>query len=306
MGFFYPYILYIEAKNLKILVIRAGALGDTLMLMPAISKIENDSEIIIAGRRPGIDYLRPYVAGCMDIETAGWHMLFREGTQDIPDLSLPRFDHVVGFLNDPDGRLMIRLKAFFPESRVSMFPVFPGEGDKTHMALYMAKAFSSAGLPIDANRAFEDSLKAPLMCATKTTPGKRNHIIIHPGSGSRKKNYPPAFWLELIKELKRSGFAEKQRITLLLGPAEEEILPFFRDNLKKGDAFFEVMPEREALLTLLSNASVYLGHDSGITHLAAMIGIHVIAVFKESFIEQWRPLGPNVQLITAVPGNSPL
>ena len=283
---------------MKLLIIRAGAMGDTLMLMPVISSLKKGAEITIAGRRPGIDYLRPYVARCVDIETSGRHMLFRSGTEDIPDLSLPRFDYVVAFLNDPDGKLMSSLKAFFPESAVSVFPVFPQDGDKSHIALYMAKALKESGLPIDSNRAFEDSLKTPLMSAIKTAPGERHHIIVHPGSGSIKKNYPPAFWLELMKEIKRSGFAEQERFTLLLGPAEEGLLPFFRENLKKGDAVIKAMPEREELLTILSNASVYIGHDSGITHLAAMMGIHVIAIFKESPIERWRPLGPNVRLIS--------
>jgi hypothetical protein len=267
------------------------------MLMPAISSLKKSAEIIIAGRRPGIDYLRPYVARCMDIETAGWHMLFREGAENIPDLSLPPFDHVVAFLNDPDGKLMFRLKAFFPESKVSIFPAFPPQGEDTHVALFMARAIQDAtGLPLNCGDVFEDAFKNPLMISDKKQ-GEKQHIVIHPGSGSIKKNHPPTFWLELIKELKRSGFAEQERLTVLLGPAEEGIVQFFRENLKKGDAVIKVMPEKEELLSILSNASVYIGHDSGITHLAAMMGIHVIALWKESLLEPWRPLGPKVRII---------
>jgi ADP-heptose:LPS heptosyltransferase len=272
-------------------------MGDTLMLMPAISSLKKRAEIIIAGRRPGIDYLRPYVARCMDMETSGWHMLFREGTENIPDLSLPAFDHVVAFLNDPDCKLILRLKAFFPESKVSVFPVFPPQWDATHMALYMARSVQdSTGLPLNHGDVFEDAFRKPIMIRDKKQ-GEKQHIVIHPGSGSIKKNHPPEFWLKLIKELRRSGFAGQERFTLLLGPAEEGLLQFFKENLKKDDTFFKVMPEREELLSILSNASVYIGHDSGITHLAAMLGIHVIAIFKESPIERWRPLGPNVHLI---------
>lgn len=284
---------------MKILIIRAGALGDTLMLMPAISGLKRAAELTVAGRRPGIDYLRPYVARCVDIETSGWHMLFMEGAENIPDLSLPRFDHVVAFLNDTDGRLTARLRACFPRSSVKVFPVFPDEGDKTHIALYMAEAFRSAGLPVDPERAFEGSLSAPLMAAEKTEPGSVPVIVIHPGSGSVRKNYPPAFWLELIGQLRLSGFAGQGRFTLLLGPAEEQHLEFFRENLAGCDAAIRVMPEREELLSILGSASVYIGHDSGITHLAAMMGVHTIALFKDSPMERWRPLGPKVQLIGA-------
>jgi len=42
-----------------------------------------------------------------------------------------------------------------------------------------------------------------------------------------------------------------------------------------------------------------VGHDSGITHLAAMLGAPTIALFKHSSVAQWRPLGPTVQVIEA-------
>lgn len=282
---------------MKILIIRAGALGDTLMLIPSISNLKNDAEIIIAGRRPGIDYLRPYVDRCIDIETSGWHVLFSEGVENVPDLSLPGIDHVIAFLNDTEGKLAPRLRSWFPGSGVSVFPVFPREGDRDHVALYMAKALREAGIPIDAERAFEDSVAKPLISPLKPGAGERHGIVIHPGSGSTRKNYPPAFWLEVIRGLQNSGPAEDEGITLLFGPAEEGLLQLFQEDLTEGDAVFKVMPEREDLLSILSNASVYIGHDSGITHLAAMMGIHVIALFKESSIEQWRPLGPKVQVV---------
>lgn len=281
---------------MKILIIRAGALGDTLMLMPAICGLRKSAEIMIAGRCPGIDYLRPYVDQCIDMETSGWHRLFMKDPDSLAPLSSLSPDHVVAFLNDPDGRLIGNLKAWFPESAVSIFPVFPLEEDKTHIALYMAGAIQESGLPIDALRVFEDSFKIPLM-SDEIHPGEKGYVVLHPGSGSKKKNYPPLFWLELIKELKRTRLHNAGRIILLLGPAEEGLLTFFRNNLNERDVELKVLPEREELMSILGGASLYLGHDSGITHLAAMLGRPVIALFKESSIERWRPLGPNVRIM---------
>jgi len=65
--------------------------------------------------------------------------------------------------------------------------------------------------------------------------------------------------------------------------------------MKEGDIEFKVLPEKEELMSILARGSVYIGHDSGVTHLAAMMGIHVIALFKHTSVEQWRPLGPNVR-----------
>ncbi len=281
---------------LKILIIRAGALGDTLMLMPAIKGLGKDSDITLAGRRPGIDFLCPYVNRCIDMETSGWHRLFMEET-DSSSFPFPSPDHVVAFLNDPDCRLRGRLKALFPESSVNMFPVFPAEDDKSHIALYMAKAIQGAGLPIDGNRVFEESLEFPIMRPVPYVARENGLIVIHPGSGSRRKNYPPTFWLQLINEIRKIQDDNPGRILLLMGPAEVEILPVFRDNLYERNITIKFLPEKEELISILGNTAVYIGHDSGITHIAAMLGIHVIALFKESSIERWRPIGPNVRIL---------
>lgn len=297
--------------RLKTLIIRAGALGDTLMLMPAICGLRKDTGIIIIGRRPGIDYLRPYVDQCVDIETSGLHRLFMEDADNLSGLSLPSPDLVAAFLNDPDGRLTCRLKACFPESSINIFPVFPPEKDKRHIALYMAKAIQETGIPIDADYVFKESFKFPLMPPKTSVPGERGLVVIHPGSGSRVKNYPPAFWLQLIREIKRMQLDNAGRMLLLMGPAEEDVLPVMRDTLKGMDIAVSVLPEKEELISILARASVYIGHDSGVTHLAAMLGTHVIALFNESPINRWRPLGPNVRIIAksdfkAFPDNSPL
>lgn len=265
------------------------------MLMPAIRGLGKGAEITVAGRRPGIDYLRPHVERCLDMEASGWHRLFMEGA-DNSALSIPSPDHVAAFLNDPAGRLTGRLKALFPGSSVNVFPVFPPEEDKRHIALYMAKALQDAGLPIDSERAFAESLESPLLCPDPCGPKEEGLIIIHPGSGSRRKNYPPSFWFQLIGEIKKIQCDNPGKIMLLMGPAEEDILPVFRDNMKEGDIEFKVLPEKEELMSILARGSVYIGHDSGVTHLAAMMGIHVIALFKHTSVEQWRPLGPNVRI----------
>jgi hypothetical protein len=280
---------------LRVLLIRAGALGDTLMLMPAIIHLRKKAEIILAGRYPGIDYLRSYVDGCIDLESSGWHGLFIEWSgQHFPSMPIP--DHVVSFLSDQEGNVLKNLKAWFPSASISIFPVFPPEENKIHIALYMAQSIKAAGIPIDPGRCIEDSLKMPLMTDRYSFP-RNGGTVLHPGSGSRDKNYPPELWLEIIKRLKDRCPDRSKRIIILLGPAEEGILLFFREAVNQMDAGLVYCPERDALIDLLGQASLYIGHDSGVTHMAAMMGVPVIAIFRKSPPEQWRPLGPAVKII---------
>jgi ADP-heptose:LPS heptosyltransferase len=266
------------------------------MLMPAIAHLRKKAEIALAGRYPGIDFLRPYVDQCIDYERSGWHGLFMEGAGKNPGRIFPVPDHVAAFLSDPEGKVMKNLRAWFPAASIHIFPVFPAKKNKKHIALYMAQSLEAAGLPIDARRCLEDSLKTPLMAGQH--PFSRNGgIVIHPGSGSRDKNYPPDLWLELINRLKDRYPGKSKRMVLLLGPAEEGIRSFFKEALDERDAELVSSPEKEALMRLLSQAPLYIGHDSGITHLAAMMGVPVIAIFKKSSPGQWAPLGPAVKVI---------
>ena len=61
-----------------------------------------------------------------------------------------------------------------------------------------------------------------------------------------------------------------------------------------------VSPERDTLLSLLKGTSIYIGHDSGITHLAAMLGVRTVALFKNAHPLKWAPLGPDVTVIADV------
>jgi len=72
--------------------------------------------------------------------------------------------------------------------------------------------------------------------------------------------------------------------------------PYYVDRWKKTGFEIIFSPDKENLMSLLAHAPLYIGHDSGITHLAAMLGRPTIALFKDSSVVQWRPLGPMVRI----------
>jgi ADP-heptose:LPS heptosyltransferase len=85
--------------------------------------------------------------------------------------------------------------------------------------------------------------------------------------------------------------------TVLLGPAEEGLRPSFEKPIRDQDALIVFSPAREELVSLLEGAGLYVGQDSGITHLAAMLGTPTLALFRRPSVLQWRPLGPKVRVI---------
>jgi ADP-heptose:LPS heptosyltransferase len=85
---------------------------------------------------------------------------------------------------------------------------------------------------------------------------------------------------------------------VFIGPVEEE-QGGFEPLARRG------LPLRNLTLAqvaaLLRRSALYLGNDSGITHLAAAIGAPTVALFGPSDPQKWRPRGKRVAVLHAMP-----
>ena len=117
----------------------------------------------------------------------------------------------------------------------------------------------------------------PRIDVRRTEP--RDQIVIHPFSGGRRKNWPLENYRQLAANFSTAWTA---------GP-EEALLEATRfDNLMD-------------LAVWMKGAKLYIGNDSGITHLAAAIGMPVIALFGPTMPEVWAPRGGNVTVLSRNP-----
>ena len=276
----------------KALIIRPSALGDTLLLAPALSQIADRVEITLVGRGPGVDFLRPLLHGCLEYERGGWHKLFSEWP-DCRVFSFPQVDRVVSFLSDRTGEVKESFRRCLKGIPLFSFSPFPAEDRRMHVALYLASCLKESGLPVHPEQAVANARKRGVLGKGRPSgPGRR--VVVHPGSGSREKNYPPEFWVDLIG----GEYLEvcEERI-LLLGPAEEERCQYFSARVSGAGVEVVISPHKEGLVSLLNGAWLYIGHDSGVTHLAAMLGAPTIALFRNSHPFKWAPLGPDVTVI---------
>ncbi|MCD4717142.1 MAG: hypothetical protein K8R45_10420, partial [Desulfobacterales bacterium] len=132
---------------MDVLIIRPGALGDTLMVLPSLADLAGKAVITFVGRQPGLDYIRSFVRHGLDLERAGWHRLFLD-SPDEHSLPVSRADMVVAFFSDKTERIRQNLKACFPQVPVHVFPSFPSEKRNMHAARYIAECLKSAGLPV--------------------------------------------------------------------------------------------------------------------------------------------------------------
>ncbi|WP_297209581.1 MULTISPECIES: glycosyltransferase family 9 protein [Thermodesulfovibrio] len=114
---------------------------------------------------------------------------------------------------------------------------------------------------------------------------KSNLCIIHPGSGSIKKAPEKTFFIELANLIRKKGF----EILFLVGPAE-------RKTWQEGKDIFYSDNIIEVAETLLK-ASLYIGVDSGISHLSSYLGVPSIVIFGPTNPKVWHPIGVKTHLI---------
>lgn len=98
---------------------------------------------------------------------------------------------------------------------------------------------------------------------------RENFAAIHPFSGSAKKNWPLDRYRELAR---RIGMP----VRWIAGPEEP---------LEQATRFDDLYD----LACWLATARVYIGNDSGISHLAAAVGTPVVAIFLSTDPAVWAP-----------------
>jgi heptosyltransferase-2 len=118
-------------------------------------------------------------------------------------------------------------------------------------------------------------------------------IAVHPGSGSARKNWPVDRWSTLCAWLRDTLGAELLIVTGEAESAEARTLAHFGHPAHQ-------LPLR-ILCTQLSPCHLFVGHDSGITHLAAACGVACAVLFGPTDPAMWAPPAPGVRVIRAGP-----
>ena len=113
--------------------------------------------------------------------------------------------------------------------------------------------------------------------------------VVHPGSGGRSKLWPLERFLEVVGRMAAAGVPG----VLVTGEAEERpAIAGLIEAARLPDGWsWARRPPLLALAGLLAEAPLYLGNDSGVTHLAAACGARVTALFPDAHRPEWEPYG---------------
>lgn len=210
--------------------------------------------------------------------------------------------HLDRFLADPfslpgatAAQPILRMDSFFkfpapssPEADVCFHQAFPAEGDHLHMAEHLAACLEVV-LP--------ETRTSPLSPLLASRDKGLPTIWMHPGAGSPEKRWPLDGFLALAARMSEKTGSE---IRFVSGEAEEA------DADKMAGVGYPIHCPADLmeLADMLRKGDLYIGNDTGPTHLAALMGVSTIAIFQTTSPETWEPWGVDVTVISGNEGEA--
>lgn len=270
------------------LAVHPGALGDVLLAIPALRALRARAGgvTLAAQRRLGelLVALGEADAAC-ELESLRLHALFAGSGP----AALPEADRVVCWLGARDADFVRRLRAQAPGAVVApsvasglvwehLLRTCGGEGVR-RQAARVDPALVAAGRAALAEAGWD---------------GRRRVLVVQPGAGGPAKRWPAeAFAAALGRAAARPDVA----LVLHQGPADAEAVEALGARLPAALPLRD--PSLPALAGVLHDAALYVGNDSGVSHLAATVGAPAVVLFDAANLA-WRPWAcePEVLAVT--------
>jgi ADP-heptose:LPS heptosyltransferase len=273
----------------RVLLVRAGALGDLLLLRRAIAALHGTGhEAWLIAPDPARALVGGGASEVRDLVHWDGAEVAALLAGTLPERGplgrrLSRTAAAIVFSRSPDVIAAVRARV----PRVLTRDPSPAHG---HASLWLAEPARELGA--------DPSPPPPDLVATaqeredarpwldRLGPG---FLALHPGSGSATKNWPAERFLALAKRL-----AGGRRWLLVEGPADAAEAGALRADPRAVPASRLSVRVRGALL---ARAALYVGNDSGVSHLAAAFGASTLALFGPTDPAVWSPLGRRVAVV---------
>ena len=290
----------------RILLIRGGAIGDFVLTLPALKALRDanaGAQIEILGYKhiAELAHNRFYANQVRSIEYAPLSRFFAKDSELASELTeyFATFDLIITYLYDPDKIFENNLRRCGVRKIVRGPPKID---TYDHAARQLAEPIEALGLKVDDLGArFYPSAEDREFARDFLRDCRPPIVAFHPGSGSEKKNWPLNNWIKIGNCLLAS---ENFRGSILVVSGEADQSQTARlesiwNNRYVRFAKHLPLPRLAAVLEHL----IFVGHDSGISHLAAAAGANCILLFGPTDPDVWAPRNENVRVIRASNGN---
>jgi heptosyltransferase-3 len=310
----------VTRQTQRAVILQPGAIGDCVLTL-SLAQFMKDSLVLggidVFGHTEYIGILpgRTCIDGVRSMDSTNLHRLFVNSSEfDLADgdplISLfSDYTWIVTFLGEPYSDFeqnLIFTANCSRSAEIITLSMKPPENSDRHVTEFHAHQFiNQSGLSLGRQSFSYDRI---LIKATRSDRdgGKvllgeagidlaKELVVIQPGSGGLRKCCYLGNFLKIACNLRSRGV----EVVFLLGPTELERLG--NKEVKDIASVTRCLTHLSLtqVLGVLSCADQFVGNDSGITHLAAGLGIKTLAVFGPTNPVIYRPVGPDVTVITS-------
>jgi heptosyltransferase III len=271
----------------NVLVLRGGALGDFILTLPIIRSLRREfSSVNVVANRKFAELGADSAFALDDLDLAP----FFAANSVLPERwrkYLRKHHIVLSYLHDPAGIFEHNVRA----CGVGKFIAGPYRFEEgAHMTEQLARSLAPLGIAVTdfASRIELSAMERKEVSARYGQP----LVALHPGSGSAHKNWPIENWIALIDELIAAA-----TVVVIGGEADEREVARIRERFDDRVRYAINWPLR--MLAALLSVAKFVGHDSGISHLAAAAGARCTILYGPTDPEIWAPRNQNVQVLIA-------
>ena len=283
-------------------MIHPGGLGDVLLAVPAMVRLRTrfpDHAMVLCAE----DQIAKLLRACRIIDA--WISVHG---RDCTDLFagvgsvtghvrswMEGCDLAIGWTEDPDGKLHETLKGAGARETIVRSPFSTTirsrhQSDRFLEVINEVPGQEGGGALLTVTEPLHHLGQAFL--EETGLANDRPFAVIHPGSGSAHKCVEPKTLAAVVNAVQTSGTAP----VILEGPADrhtvERLLPLCATPpiiLKGVDVC--------TLSGVLARARLFVGLDSGVTHLAGLMGVRTLAIFGPTDPTRWAPRGAHVTVV---------
>jgi len=307
-------------KTKRALIIQPGAIGDCILTLPLASFLKNVLNfgyVDLLGHTEYIGYFpgRTNIDKVSSIDLMDIHRLFLKPSEfELEDRdplikAFCEYTWIVSFMGEPESNfetnLIFTTNCSHTSELITLSPK-PLENATEHISNYFIRQFSEqCGISLPSPPYFDDKESHINPSMTDKIKGKdllwesglepqKKLVVIQPGGGALNKCWHIDNFLSIVKKLR----ANNTQVVFLLGPAEIE--RFSSETIDKIKDVTKCLTDLSLVnvLRILAFTDAFLGNDSGITHMAASMGINTLVVFGPTNPDIYKPIGPNVKVFT--------
>jgi heptosyltransferase-3 len=292
--------------NRTIVMIHPGGLGDVLLAVPAMVRLRTrfpNHWLVLCAE----DQVARLLVACRIVDA--WTSVQGRNCADLfagadsvtgqVRAWLENCDLAIVWMEDLDGKLNETLRAVGAREVIARSPfsatiLARHQRDRFLEAINEAPFDDAGDIPLTVTEPLFLLGRVCLEAAGCSTG--QSIVVIHPGSGSIHKCVAPEMLASVVVAVQIYGATP----VLLEGPADQEQV----DRLLQLCGDPPIVLKGLDLLTVagvLAQVPLFVGQDSGITHLAGLIGVHTVALFGPTDPDRWAPQGAHITVMQGVP-----